>query len=117
MCGRRGPRIDVDSGQGAPKAMSSMPKRSLVSYSHILICSVLSKSAEASMPDPVREELTVLVRARKQMIDRHRRLLNEAEALDGELLARLIERLPGGASVAPRLAAVARVHLTGEHLT
>src|SRR5204863_2882876 len=42
------------------------------------------KSAEASVPDPVREELTVLVRARKQMVDRHRRLLNEAEALVGE---------------------------------
>jgi transposase len=75
------------------------------------------KSAEASMPDPVREELTVLVRARKQMVDRHRRLLNEAEALVGELPAQLMERLPSGTSVAPRLAAAARVHLTGDHLT
>jgi hypothetical protein len=75
------------------------------------------KSAQASVPDPVREELTVLVRARKQMVDRHRRLLNEAEALVAELPARLMERLPSGASVAARLAAAARVHLTRDHLT
>ncbi len=75
------------------------------------------KGASAGLPDPVREELTVLVRTRKQMVDRHRRLLNEAEALVGELPARLIERLPRGASVAPRLTASARVHLTGDRLT
>jgi transposase len=75
------------------------------------------KSAEAGTPDPIREELTLLVRTRKQMVDRHRRLLNEAEALIGELPSGLLERLPSGESVAPRLAAAARLHLTGEHLT
>ena len=39
------------------------------------------KGAEAGLPDPRREELAVLVRTRKQLVDRHRRLLNEAEAL------------------------------------
>jgi hypothetical protein len=50
------------------------------------------------------------VRTRKQMVDRHRRLRNEAEALIGELPSRLIERPPSGESVAPRLAAAARLH-------
>jgi transposase len=74
------------------------------------------KSAEPGVPDPRREELTVLVRTRKQLVDRHRRLLNEAEALMGELPSRLSERLPSGAGVAPRLAAAARLHLTGDRL-
>src|ERR671931_781181 len=63
------------------------------------------KSAEPGLPDPHREELAVLVRTRKQLVDRHRRLLNEAEALIGELPARFIERLPPGAGVGPRLTA------------
>ena len=75
------------------------------------------KSAEPGLPDPRREALAVLVRTRKQVVDRHRRLLNEAEALLGELLARLIERLPSGAGVAPRLTAAARLHLSGDRLT
>ena len=53
----------------------------------------------------------------KAMVDRHRRLLNEAEALIGELPARVLERLPSGAGVARRLCAAARLHLTGHHLT
>jgi hypothetical protein len=48
---------------------------------------------------------------------RHRRLLNEAEALLGELPSRLGERLPSGPSLAPRLAAAARLHLTSDRLT
>ena len=52
------------------------------------------KSAEPGGPDPQREELAVLMRTRKQLVDRHRRLLNETEALIGELPSRLIERLP-----------------------
>ena len=44
------------------------------------------------------------------------RLLNEAEALIGELPARLSERLPSGAGVAPRLTAAARPHLSGDRL-
>lgn len=75
------------------------------------------KSAEAGLPDPRREELAVLVRTRKQLVDRHRRLLNEAEALIGELPARRSERLPSGAGVAPRLTAAARLHLSGDRLT
>jgi transposase len=56
------------------------------------------KAAAVCVPDPIREELMVLVRTRKQMVDRHRRLLNEADALVGELPARIIERLPTGAA-------------------
>jgi transposase len=50
-------------------------------------------------------------------VDRHRRLLNEAEALIGELPARLSARLPSGAGVAPRLTAAARLRLSGDRLT
>jgi transposase len=74
------------------------------------------KCAEPGLPDPRREELAVLVRTRKQLVDRHRRVLNEADALIGELPARLSERLPSGAGVAPRLAAAARLHLSGDRL-
>src|SRR5918912_3627205 len=74
------------------------------------------KSAEPGVPEPRREELVVLVRTRKQLVDRHRRLLNEAEALIGELPARLSARLPSGAGVAPRLTAAARPHLSGDRL-
>jgi transposase len=74
------------------------------------------KEAAGGQPDPQREELAVLVRARQQLVDRHRRLLNEAEALLGELPASLHERLPAGRKVGPRLAAAARLHRTGERL-
>ena len=75
------------------------------------------KGAAEGRPNPRREELAVLVRARRQLVDRHRRLLNEAEALLGELPAGLTERLPSGQKVQPRLAAAARVRRTGEPLT
>jgi transposase len=75
------------------------------------------KGAAEGRPDPRREELAVLVRARRQLVDRHRRLLNEAEALLGELPAPLAERLPAGRKVQPRLAAAARLRRTGERLT
>jgi transposase len=75
------------------------------------------KSVESGLPDPRREELAVLLRTRKQLVDRHRRLLNEADALIGELPARLGERLPRGAGVAPRLVAAARLHRSGDRLT
>jgi transposase len=52
------------------------------------------KTATAGPPEPRREELAILVRARRQLVDRHQRLLNEAETLLGELPARLRERLP-----------------------
>jgi transposase len=75
------------------------------------------KIAAPGLPDPRRDELAVLVRTRKQLVDRHRRLLNEAEALMGELPAKLSERLPSGAGVPPRLRAAARLHPTGDRLT
>jgi transposase len=75
------------------------------------------KGAAEGRPDPRREELALLVRARRQLVDRHRRLLNEAEALLGELPAPLAERLPSGQKVQPRLAAAARIRRTGERLT
>ena len=50
------------------------------------------KTAAPGGPDPAREALAVLVRARHQVVDRHRRLLNEAEALLNELPG-----APGGA--------------------
>jgi transposase len=75
------------------------------------------KGAAEGRPDPRREKLVLLVRARRQLVDRHRRLLNEAEALLGELPVRLAERLPSGQKVQPRLAAAARVRRTGEPLT
>ena len=75
------------------------------------------KTAAARGPDPAREALAVLVRARAQAVDCHRRLLTEAEALLAELPARLAERLPAGAAVLPRLAAAARLRATGEQAT
>ena len=75
------------------------------------------KGAAGGEPDPAREELAVLVRARQQLVDRHRRLLNEAEALLGELPVALHERLPVGRKVEPRLAAAARLHRVGNRLT
>ena len=75
------------------------------------------KTATAGPPEPGREELAILVRARRQLVDRHQRLLNEAETLLGELPTRLLERLPSGAKVAPRLAAASRLHRTGDGLT
>jgi transposase len=75
------------------------------------------KAAAAGPPDPLREELVVLVRARRQLVDRHRQVLNEAEPLLGELPAPLAEGLPPGKKVLPRLAAAARRRRTGERLT
>jgi transposase len=75
------------------------------------------KTAEACRPGPARETLAVLVRERNQIVDRNRRLLNEAEALLTELPAELAERLPTRATVRPRLAAAARLRLTGDRLT
>jgi transposase len=75
------------------------------------------KTAAAGGPDPARDALAVLVRARAQTVDRHRRLLTEVEALLAELPARLAERLPAGAAVLPRLAAAARLRGTGERAT
>jgi transposase len=74
-------------------------------------------AAAGGPPDPLREELTLLVRARRQLVDRHRQVLNEAEPLLGELPAALTERLPAGKPVHPRLAAAARRRRTGEPLT
>jgi hypothetical protein len=43
------------------------------------------KAAAAGPPDPLREELALLIRARRQLVDRRRQVLNEAEPLLGEL--------------------------------
>jgi transposase len=75
------------------------------------------KAAGAGPPDPLREELALLVRARRQLADRHRQVPNEAEPLPGELPAALAEGLPPGKKVLPRLAAAARRRRTGERLT
>jgi transposase len=75
------------------------------------------KGARAGLPDPAREALAVLVRARHQVVDHHRRLLNEAEPLLNELPAELAERLPGGKQTPRRLAAAARLRLTGDPVT
>src|SRR5262249_33944106 len=75
------------------------------------------KAAATTRPDPAREALAVLVRTRRQVVDHHRRLLNEAEALLGDLPAPLAERLPGGSKTEPRLAAAARLRLTGDRPT
>ena len=75
------------------------------------------KAAAAGPPEPAREELAVLVRARRQVADRHRQLLNEVEPLLGELPTDLAERLPAGQKVLPRLAAAARLRRTGQRLT
>ena len=75
------------------------------------------KAAATTRPDPAREALAVLVRTRRQVVDHHRRLLNEAEALLGELPAPLAERLPGGSKTEPRLAAAARLRLIGDRPT
>lgn len=72
------------------------------------------KTTSGSTPDPDRDALAVLARARRQVVDRHRRLLNEADAMLGELPAQLIERLPGGSKVEPRLSMAARLRATGD---
>jgi transposase len=75
------------------------------------------KTTSTSVPDPDRDALAVLARARRQVVDRHRRLLNEADSLLGELPAQLIERLPGGSKVEPRLSMAARLRATGDRAT
>jgi transposase len=72
------------------------------------------KVVTARLPDPRREALAVLVRARHQVVDRHRRLVNEAETLLNELPAPLAERLPGCTQIVPRLAAAARLRASGD---
>ena len=58
------------------------------------------------------------MRARHQVVDRHRRLLNEAEALLNELPGVLAERLPGAqADPAPPDQPAARLRLTGDRVT
>jgi transposase len=74
-------------------------------------------AAAAGPPAPLREELAVLVRARRPLVDRHRQVLNEAAPLLGELPTPLAERLPAGKPVLPRRAAAARRRRTGEPLT
>jgi transposase len=75
------------------------------------------KASAAGGPDPARDALAVLVRARHQVVERHRRLLTEAEAVLTELPSRTAERLPRGAKVVPRLVAAARLRRTGAHPT
>ncbi|MGI9147271.1 MAG: IS110 family transposase [Chloroflexota bacterium] len=75
------------------------------------------KGAQPGQPDPQRDALAVLVRARKQVVDRHRRLLNEAEPLLTELPAAVAERLPVGRKIEPRLVAAARLRRTGARPT
>ncbi len=75
------------------------------------------KAAAPGLPDPAREALAVLVRARHRVVDHHRRLLTEADAVLGELPAAVAERLPGGAKTPPRLRAAARRRRTGERAT
>ncbi len=75
------------------------------------------KTAAPGRPAAAREALAVVLRTRHQVVDHHRRLLNEAEVLLGELPAHLSERLPGGPKVEPRLMAAARLHLIGDRVT
>ena len=75
------------------------------------------KGAQPGQPDPQRDALAVLVRARKQVVDRHRRLLTEAEPLLMELPAALAERLPVGRKIEARLVAAARLRRTGARPT
>jgi transposase len=114
---RRGRLIYDGNVLGGERAMWLMPRQSLENSWLIPVCPMPSRALSLACPDPHREELAVLVRTRKQLVDRHRRLLNEAEALLGELPTRLIERLPSGTGVAPKLTAGVRLHVSGERLT
>ena len=75
------------------------------------------KTSAPGRPEPAREALAVVLRTRHQVVDHHRRLLNEVDVLLGELPAHLSERLPSGSKVEPRLMAAARLHLTGDRVT
>ncbi len=75
------------------------------------------KTAAPGRPEPAREALAVVLRTRHQVVDHHRRLLNEADVLLAELPAHLHERLPGGSKTEPRLTAAARLRLTGDRVT
>jgi transposase len=75
------------------------------------------KTTAPGRPEPAREALAVVLRTRHQVVDHHRRLLNEADVLLGELPAHLSERLPGGSTVEPRLHAATRLRLTGDRVT
>ena len=59
------------------------------------------KAAAPGPPDPLREELGLLVRARRQLADRHRQLLNEAEPLLGSCRARSPRASPQGRRCCP----------------
>jgi transposase len=112
-----GQRTDGVGGLAEAKAIASMRRRSPASCWRIPELPHAFKGVAGGQPDPQREELAVLVRARHQLVDGHRRLLTEAEALLGELPVWLHERLPSGRKVAPRLTAAARLHRTGDRLT
>jgi transposase len=75
------------------------------------------KTIGPGRPAPAREALAVVVRTRHQVVDHHRRLLNEADVLLGELPAHLNERLPGGSKTEPRLQAAARLRPSGDRVT
>ena len=96
---------NAGGARGGGRATRWTRRRWPASCSPTPTCPHAFKTAAADLPDPAREALAVLVRARHQVVDRHRRLLNEAEALLTELPAALAERLPGRKQTPPRLAA------------
>ena len=116
-CARRGRPSGAGGAPAGGRATPWTRRRWPASCSPTPTCPHAFKTAAADLPDPARETLAVLVRARHQVVDRHRRLLNEAEALLTELPAALAERLPGRKQTPPRLAAAARLRRTGDRVT
>jgi hypothetical protein len=65
-------------------------------------------------PDPDREQLALLHKARKSLLKSRQHLLNEAESLLTELPLTIREKLPDVSDVRPRLRALRVLNLTEE---
>jgi len=76
---------------------------------HPLLPRAFKRAGQDAGPDEQAELLAVWWQARCSLLNRRQHLLNEAEALLGDLPLELIERLPGTQRVRPRLAALARL--------
>ena len=76
---------------------------------HSLLPKAFKRVGEPAGPDDSHEQLMLWQRRRRSLLTSRQHLLNEAEALLGELPLELREQLPDSKAVRPRLAALARL--------
>jgi hypothetical protein len=76
---------------------------------HSLLPKAFKRAGEQTGPDESHERLMLWQRQRRSLLTSRQHLLNEADALLGELPLELREQLPDSKAVRPRLAALARL--------